>query len=193
MRFAKLLIITLILSFSFSPLMADDYSCKFRSELSGTYALGAQVYNSNFLSRPGLSFNYAHSYKLNRNLNCGLGGGYMQLEDEQFIPIYANLLAFTSTKDEIEKYVRCNIGYAFASSKAMDMMDNYDMRGGMFLRFGYGHAFPVNGSLAISTEFSYLYQNAKLDYKAPYSTSSTEMLNYSFLQLTLGFVINYCQ
>jgi len=163
---------------------------RFKSELSGSYALGAQVYNSNFLFRPAYAIHYTHNYKLNRYINCGLGTSYMQLDDENFFPLYANILALKSKKD-VDKFVRCNFGYALAHSKAINQLENYEMHGGVFFRFGFGRTYPINDKVALSTELSYLYQNAQLKQQSYTATTYTESLDYSFLQLSLGLVLNY--
>lgn len=187
-KFFLVLISTVLLSFV--TLAAQESSASFRSELSASYALGAQVYNSNFLFRPGYALSFTHSYKLNKYVNCGLGSGYMQLDDEHFVPFYANLLAIKS-KGDVENYIRCNVGYAMAYSKAITRMEDYDLRGGVFFKFGLGHTFPVNEKVALATELSYVYQNARLDYETYNSTTYTESLDYSFFELSIGFVFNY--
>lgn len=191
MTFQKYLILILISLLCTAQSQANDQEKPlFRSTLSGSYALGAQVYNSNFLFRPGYAIDYTHSYKLSKYVNAGLGASYMQLDDEHFFPIYANILALRS-KNDVDKFVHCNVGYALAHSKAINAMDDYDLRGGVFFRFGLGRTFPINPKVALSTELSYVYQNARLDYQTYNTTSYTESLDYSFFQLSLGFVFNY--
>lgn len=183
--------LVLTLCFCISTLALSQTSTpRFRSELTGAYLLGFEVYNSNFLFRPGHTVNFAHSYKINKYVNCGLGAGVMKLDDENFYPLYANVLALRSKKS-VDKFVRCNVGYSLAHSKVISKMDNYDLRGGGFFKFGVGRTYPLNKTLALSTEFSYLHQNAKLDFTNYNSVVYSEVLNYSFFQLSLGLVFNY--
>ncbi len=171
-------------------LLAQNGTPHFRSELSGSYAFGAQVYNSNFLFRPGYAINYTHNYKLNKHINAGMGVSYMRLDDENFTPIYVNFLALRTKKDS-EKYIRTQIGYALAHSKAINRLEDYNLKGGVYFKCGVGRTFPINDKIGLSTELSYKYQNARLDYQSYNSTTYTESLDYSFFEFSLGIVLNY--
>ncbi len=158
--------------------------------INASYAFGGQIYNDNFIYNPGASFQASFGFKISKDLQVGIGTGYMSFEDENFIPIYFEVLGYKKKKKRNSPYIRMQMGYSLGWNDSFPSDINYEYNGGAFIDVGIGQKIPFNKKYAVLFQCSYRHQFASMEYDTYGTESYTQNLNYDMIVFTLGFMAN---
>ncbi len=162
---------------------------KLHTHISGSYIVGAQIFNDNILYEPGCAINLSNNYQLKKRVSLGLGIGYLSLVDENFYPIYTEFTGYKS-KDKNSPLVKFQIGYSLAGNKLTKNMNYYDMKGGIYFDWAAGYKWNLNENYSIISSFHYTQQFSKLAYTMYNSFEHIESVDYAMIRFSFGITIH---
>ncbi|PLX18628.1 MAG: hypothetical protein C0599_11890 [Salinivirgaceae bacterium] len=149
------------------------------------YLFGGQMYNNTFTYNPGVNFQGAYGFKLSKRVYSGLGLGFHSLENERFIPLFAEVIGKTNKKDN-SPVIRMQMGYAHAWYNGYDDIAGFDFKGGAYFSAGYGLQLQVNAMYYATFFLSYVHQFGQIEFESYSESSYQQQLNYDMLSLTLS-------
>jgi hypothetical protein len=174
------------------PLQAKDEDSTYRhpkyARVETSYVFGGQVYNLKLMYDPGFAIQASYGLMLNGQVGLGLGTGYMQLMDERFLPVYAEVVGYLKDKPGTP-VIRMQLGYSAGWYKGDMSMEGYEFHGGMCFDAGLGRKITINDKYAVIFQCSYRHQFAKMEYEVYGGREYKSAMNYDMLLFTLGFVI----
>ena len=152
-----------------------------------SYCIGGQVYNDNFIYKPGISVQYSYGLKLNEVVGVGLGLGFQSFQHEQFLPLYLEVMGYKKKKKNTP-VLEMQFGYAPCWYSGSMNLKNYEYHGGVFFNAGVGSKFHVNGPFSVIFHISYRHQFARLEYEIFETDTYSELLNYDMIVLSLSLI-----
>lgn len=150
-----------------------------------SYITGAQVYNDNFVYDPGFSFQLTQGFLLKPDVGFGIGMGYMQLQNENFIPLYIEAIGFKKKKRNTPM-IKFQLGYSYGWNNQSSSYASYDFFGGPFILAGLGRKIDLNSGYSIIFNWSYSHQFGRLEYEIYGGQEYTENMNYDMINLTIA-------
>jgi len=157
--------------------------------VNASYVFGGQFYNDNFLYNPGYSVRFSSGKKIHNDVSLGLGSGLMVLTNENFIPLYIEIIGNKKSKDNTP-FICFQGGYSIGWNSNTKANENYDFKGGAFINSGIGRKIKINDAYALLFHWSYCHQFAKIDYSVFGGQSISETVNYDMIKLSLGILFN---
>lgn len=149
------------------------------------YQVGGQGENRNFVTKNGPGLQLSLQYQLNARLSTGVGLGYVQLEEERFIPIFAVLQAKFRAEAN-SPYVKFRIGGAPAFNASIEQLESYDFDGGLYFTAGWGYQFGLGQKLALFFEINLAFQEADLEFQSFAGDRFDEDFQFYFLVFNTG-------
>jgi hypothetical protein len=183
------LIIVVGLIFSnqiFAQSELDEFNPYFK--VSTAYVIGGQVYNDNFLYNPGYSIQVSHGYNIAKDIQLGVGSGFMDLKNQNFVPVFLEITGDRKKKKNAP-IIKFQGGYSFAGSNSTVNLPNYDLDGGIYFNMGLGRRIKIKDSYSLLLEWSYCHQSSKMEYSLFSDNSHSEAMNFDFIMLTVGILI----
>lgn len=162
-------------------------SFKLLPQLSGSYIVGAQIFNDNIIYSPGYALHFSTGYVLNRHINIGGGIGYLSFIDENFVPVFTEFTGFKSKKKN-SPFTKLQLGYSFAGNKLTFDLNNYDMKGGIYFNWGGGYKWKISEAFSILASINYTQQFAMLSYIVSGSYHHTESVDFAMLRFSIGIL-----
>lgn len=186
-----ILIITIFLCFEYSGGFAQtpdtlDTNSSITTRISGAHIFGAQIYNDNFFYNSGYSLSAISNYPISKQLLLGMGVSYIHLQDEEFIPIYFDILGYKNDKKD-PPVINFQLGYSYGWSDIHTIMKGYDFDGGLFISVGTGKKINFSSNFSLLFQWAYQHQFAVMNYTQNNHTTS-EILNYDMLSLILSIM-----
>lgn len=145
---------------------------------------GGQEKNEFGLSNPGFSFNHVYSLKPNDRVGFGFGIGILALQKINFVPLYLSFIGFLS--EHKPYFIDFQGGYSVGWRTTED---EGDYSGGPYLTTGLGRKFRFNSGFSLYLLADYKHQFAHVKYNGQYNPSYRKTLNYNFLVITLGIML----
>lgn len=167
------------------PENTDSLNRYQRVDLS--YVFGGQVYNNNLIYNPGFSLQTSFGRMLNESVGVGMGCGYVALQDERFLPVFAEAVGYKKNKTSTP-VIKMQIGYAFGWYAGPMEAEGYKFRGGVYLDAGLGRKIQVNSRYSVFFHWSYRHQFAHMEYEVFGGRKYTEGMNYDMLVISLGLI-----
>jgi outer membrane protein W len=178
-------IIVFILCFQWS----NAQSSKFISQIEIGALRGIQLSKSFPILKSGSVANIKVSKALSPYVQMGAGIGYMQLENENFTPIYAYFKGIKKNTSN-SYFFEMAIGRSKAESDIFNSSLNTQYEGGVYFSPGLGYQYSINEKWAISSSVNYVMQKAELsqlnDLQEIYHT---EKLNIDLVVFKIGLII----
>jgi hypothetical protein len=171
------------------PFRAD--SVKTYHRLDASYIFGGQIYNNNFIYKPGFSFQTTYGIRVNESASIGLGLGYYTLKDEHFVPIFIEAMGCRK-KRESSPVINMQIGYSPAWYTGKPEASGYKFKGGIYLEAGLGRKFTLKNNYDLYFHWSYRHQFALMEFRVFSNQRYTESLNYDMFVISVG-IIRRCQ
>lgn len=186
-----LLVVSLLLSIQlFAQSNTKQYSdYRFNSRFEALFIGGGQIYNDDLLYNPGLGFQFTQSYVLNKNLQVGLGSGYLSMEKIGFYPIYVDMLAY-DTSDKKAPLVKMQLGYSFVQDKSTRNLKDYDTDGGVYFSIGLGRAWRINPESSFLINVSYSHQFSQLSYTIYHEKTFKQDSDYAMLVVSASILLH---
>lgn len=149
------------------------------------YVAGGPVFHKTAVFRSGLNLDASLMGYLENDMRIGGGFGLIMLEDELFIPIFAQV-KYLFAEDAPSWYLGFKLGYAFGHNNKFNSLPDYKYRGGIFIEPRAGYQFDVREIFMLNAGFKIMGQFASLSYTSPVTSSNySEKLSF----VLLGF---YC-
>lgn len=154
-----------------------------------SYNFGGQVYNDNFIYNPGFAVSYSIGKQVHEDVAVGLGGGYLSLSKERFVPLFIEVYGNKKSKENAP-FIRFQAGYSLGWNDEVGMNQNYELEGGAYINLGMGRRIVMNDKLTMLFHWSYCHQFAEMEYNIFNGADYSEVLNYDMLQISLGIILN---
>lgn len=188
-KFTPIITLGLMLHFSIiakAGIKDDDKKSKFNPfhEVEASYLVGAQLYNEAFIYDPGISLFMTHGAYTNKSFRFGAGTGIQMFEESRFIPVYAEVTAFTKKKSN-SPLLNVQMGYSHGWSEDFSNLVEYEFKGGPFFSAGIGRRVPMGDKVSLIIKASYRHQFAKIKYEVFNTDNYMETVNYDMLSLSV--------
>ncbi len=157
-------------------------------KINSSYVFGGQIYNDDFLYNPGYTIQLSHGYNVSKGIFLGLGSGFINLKDHQFVPVFIEITGDKKKKSNTP-FIKFQGGYSFAFDKSAIELKNYDLSGGIYVNMGLGHRIELNDSFSLLFECSYCHQASKMEYQLFNDNNYTQAMNYDYIMLSVGLII----
>lgn len=111
------------------------------------------------------SFQWASGYQWNQWLGVGIGvenDSYIDNDTRNIVPIFAEVRGYFLNKP-FSPYYALHIGYGIAS-KVVNIENNLDADGGLFIHPQIGLRFPSRSNAAFTMALGYTYQRANYEF-----------------------------
>lgn len=155
--------------------------------VEGSYIIGAQVYNDNFLYNPGASLTFSYGASINKYASIGIGSGYQAFDDEKFIPLYMDVIGLKKGKKNIP-YLNMQVGYSIGWADSYNGIESYDYQGGIYVNAGIGRKILLNDKISLLIQCAYRHQSARMELKTSDANNYNQNLNYDMIVFTLGIM-----
>jgi len=152
------------------------------------YVAGGQFYNNTLLFSPGYGAKISAGKKIHKDIDVGMGAGFIALNKEHFYPAFIEIQSYKSKKDNTP-YVKFQVGYAVAQYTDNTLANDYDLQGGVSFCATLGRRVRLNDTFTVLFDISYGHQTAKLNYRAHNEIAYEDKLDYEMFMLALGLVI----
>ncbi len=153
--------------------------------INAGYVAGGPVFHKTAVFRNGLNIDASLTGLLENDIIIGGGVGLVLLEEEIFIPIFAQG-KYLFAGDAPSWYVGFKLGYAFGHNTKFNSLPDYKYRGGVYIEPRVGYQFDIGENYMFNTGFKIIGQFASLSYNSPATNNNySEKLRY----VLLGF---YC-
>ncbi|WP_462280664.1 hypothetical protein [Salinivirga cyanobacteriivorans] len=167
----------------------DRLDFKSYQRISGGYIFGGQVYNQDFEYNPGVEIQGIYGLKLSKRVSVGVGTGITILEDEQFLPLFAEVNGLTSKKNN-SAALSMQVGYAHGWYNGYDDVDGLEFRGGIYFDAGLGKQLFISENISVLFRVSYRHQFAQMRFETFNNPDYKEAVHYDMLVLSLG-ILNF--
>jgi hypothetical protein len=133
-------------------------------------------------------FNVSKSF--GNYVQLGLGTAYIQLEDEEFIPLF--LYARASKKSEGNSfYFNTSVGYARASNLIFESAVYSQYVGKMYFSPGMGYYYNISPKWGLTAGINYILQKVDLEhYNTNYELYYTESLTLDLIVFKFGVTLH---
>lgn len=155
--------------------------------INASYAFGGQLYNDNFIYNPGYSVQFSAGKKIHEDVLLGVGAGFMSLTNENFIPIYVEIIGNKKHKNNAP-FIRFQGGYSIGWNSTTTAYENYDFDGGVFINAGIGRKIKLNNDYSLLFHWSYCHQFANIDYSVFGRQEISQTVYYDMIQISLGLL-----
>lgn len=168
---------------------SNAQSSKFISKIEIGAVRGIQLSKSFPILKSGTIANIKISKELSPFVQIGAGIGYIQLEDENFTPVYAY---FKGIKKQASNsyFYELAIGRSKGEHVGFNSSLNTEYKGGAYFSPGIGYQYSINEKWAISSSVNYIIQKTELsqlnDLQEVYHT---EKINVDLFVFKIGLII----
>lgn len=175
-------------SLAFAEKLSDDYEYLPEDRANVIvfaetgYAIGGQITHKTMHIKNGVNICFSVLNHVNPQLEAGLGGGFIFLGKETFIPMYGHV-KINLSENLPSYFLSLKLGYSYGYFNQLQFDINTSFRAGLFIEpsFGYMFDFPedysVFAGLKITSQFGTLIM--------PESNYS-ERLNFVLLVMNMG-------
>ncbi len=149
-------------------------------QLGGIYSKVS--YNNTQESIKGIFLSHNYLIKPKVNYCIGIGSKILVYKKQIFVPIYLDFV--TCTKSNL--YFDFQPGYSLGWERKAEHYENYDLKGGLYGKFGVGYKVRINDEFSSCIQISYSYQDAHLES----STLSPELMSFHSIMISLGLLLD---
>ena len=155
-------------------------------QLNGSYIIGAQIFNDNFIYNPGFSADLSSGFFINKSLGAGIGIGYKAFETESFMPIYGEIIGYKDKENT--SFINMKLGYSIGWDNPATKVDGYTFKGGVFISAGVGRKIKIGNNYSALLHWSYQHQFASMEYNIYSTQEYKEVLNYDMIVVSIGII-----
>lgn len=139
-------------------------------------------YNSTQERVKGFILDHSYLIKPKDYYAIGLGSAVQLYEKQIFFPVYFNLIACTKNNF----YMDFQPGFSVGWERKSEYYENFDLKGGLYSKFGLGYKIRINDEFSSCIQFSYSFQNARLES----DHFPTELLNLHSFMVSFGLLLD---
>lgn len=181
----KLSIIVIFLMFC-TYVFSQEKEYYFSPEVNVSYVIGGKISQETIVLRSGLNADFSLLTTLNSEHKIGGGIGIVNLEDELFIPVFANFKG-TFSEDAPTWYYSIKLGYPYAHNRKFNSYKNYSFIGLAYFEPGIGYQINISEDVKFNAGFKLIGQIAKLSYvDSQNSIDYDELLPFALIGFNFG-------
>lgn len=163
----------------------DKPKFKLHPSIEANYLVGGLINSDNFVFKSGIGGHFIADFKFSDKVYYGIGAGYEQLENDNFVPIFLDVKGFLKKK-KASAYFTGQLGYSIAWNDDLYNYNSYSYKGGIMFSPGIGYKIPVKDHTFL-INVSYRQQFARIEYDAPGETYKDD-LSFVMLAFKLGLL-----
>lgn len=158
----------------------------FHPSVELNYAIGGLINSENFVFKNGIGLHAIADFEFHERVYAGLGVGYERLDNDQWLPIFLDLKAFTK-KNKRSAYFTGQLGYTLMWNNDFARYNSYTYTGGIMFSPGIGYKLPLEKSGTMLFNVSYRQQYASIEYEAA-GENYTDRLSFVMLAFKIGYL-----
>ena len=189
MNYSKYFILFFSLIFSFTQ--GQDLPITKKKKLNTRIEFGVDrgiQLSKNFpILKSGEQFNLSVSKLYGSHFEAGIGVGYQNLENEQFMPIYLFLVG--KRKVDGGPYIESAIGYSYAENSKYEHTVTSSFEGGKYFSTGIGYKFNINNKYAFLASFNYIMQHSQVKNYEAEVVNYIEELTFDLIVFKVGLLL----
>ncbi len=180
--------ISLITLLVFNTLAQDEKKepIEFHPSLEVNYAIGGLINSENFVFKNGIGLHAIADFEFHERVYAGLGVGYERLDNDQWLPIFVDLKAFTK-KNKRSAYFTGQLGYTLMWNDDFARYNSYTYTGGIMFSPGIGYKLPLEKAGTMLFNVSYRQQYGSIEYESA-GENYTDRLSFVLLALKIGYL-----
>ncbi len=184
MLFRRLILLLL----PFASLHGQTSSGDYQTTVEGGFMFGGKASHRTIVFRSGPEISGSFQKKLYNRLHIGMGMGVIGLEDEVYVPLFADLRLKLNERDN-GIYLGFRSGYSFGSNATATNVENTSYQGGWHARTSIGYHSKMSESIAMQFGFNISYQQGLLDRNLPSSQiNQRERLRFFLFSFSVGLI-----
>ena len=189
MNYSKYFILFFSLIFSFAqgqnlPLTKKK---KLNTRIEFGVDRGIQLSKNFPILKSGEQFNLSVSKLYGSHFEAGIGVGYQNLEDEQFMPIY--LLLVGKRKVGSGPYIESSIGYSYGKNRNYEHAVTSSFEGGKYFSTGIGYGFNINNQYTFLASCNYIMQQSQVKHYEGETVNYIEDLIFDLIVFKVGLLL----
>ena len=181
----------LCFSFLFSFAQAQNLALTKKKNLNTRIELGFDrgiQLSKNFpILKSGEQFNLSISKLYGSHFEAGIGVGYQNLGDEQFMPIY--LLLVGKTKAGSGPYIESSVGYAYGENSKYEHAVISNFEGGKYFSTGIGYEFNIKNQYSFLASCNYIRQQSQVKHYEGETVNYIENLTFDLIVFKIGLLL----
>ena len=182
-----ILFFSLIFSFSQAQNLTLTKKKKLNTRIEFGFDRGIQLSKNFPILKSGEQFNVSVSKVYGSHFEAGVGAGYQNLEDEQFIPIY--LLLVGKTKAGNGPYIESSVGHAYGENSKYEHTVTSNFEGGKYFSTGIGYEFNIKNQYAFLASCNYIRQQSQVKYYQEERVNYIENLTFDLIVFKIGLLL----
>lgn len=167
----------------------SNFTTPLYKRFTASYIFGAQVYNNTFVYDPGFSAMASLGKSINEDLKLGIGCGIINLTNEDFVPVFSELIAYKKDKKNTP-FIIFQTGYSFVTNSQTDNLINYNLIGGIYINAGIGRKIAINDGSSLMLNWTFCHQFASMQYKLFENHNYKEPIHYNMLMISISYLFN---
>jgi hypothetical protein len=129
------------------------------------------------------------SKEFGKYIQAGAGVGFIQLDREDFVPVYLYVKGIKKEKEN-SFFFETAVGYSKGNNYDFNSSLSSRFSAGVYFSPGFGYQYIVNENWAVSSSISYVLQKAKLDQiNENQEIYYTEPLSIDLIVFKIGVII----
>lgn len=164
----------------------ENEPLKIHPSFEVNYGVGGLINSENFVFKNGLGAHAIADFEFHERVFAGLGVGYEQFDNDQWVPIFFDLKAFIK-KNKRSAYFTGQLGYTLMWNDDYARYNSYTYTGGIMFSPGIGYKLPLEKAGTLLFNVSYRQQYASVEYEAA-GENYTDRLSIVLLAFKIGYL-----
>lgn len=184
----KRIITSLLLLFSFNLAYGQNAKLNTQIEIGGLR--GIQLSKTFPILKSGALAELSVTKSFGDYVQVGVGAAYLQLESEEFIPLFVQCRAHKKSQSN-SPYFTTSIGYTKARSSDFENSVNNNYVGKIYFSPGIGYYYQINDKWGLTAGLSYIMQKVDLEHlNTGGQIYHTESLTLDLISFKLGISLH---